>query len=59
MFISADVYSAGEAERILGHGIRGRRDKVLISTKAAFRLGEGANDVGSSQFHLIPPSRRP
>jgi aryl-alcohol dehydrogenase-like predicted oxidoreductase len=53
MFDSADVYSAGEAERILGHGIRGRRDKVLISTKAAFRLGEGANDVGSSRFHLI------
>jgi aryl-alcohol dehydrogenase-like predicted oxidoreductase len=53
MFDSADVYSAGEAERILGHAVKGRRDKVLISTKATFRLGEGANDVGSSRFHLI------
>jgi aryl-alcohol dehydrogenase-like predicted oxidoreductase len=53
MFDSADVYSGGEAERVLGAAIKGRRDKVLISTKATFRLGEGANDVGSSRFHLI------
>src|ERR1039457_1468717 len=53
MFDSADVYSAGMAEEILGKAIAGRRDKVLISTKATFRLGEGANDVGSSRFHLI------
>ena len=53
MFDSADVYSAGAAEEILGAAIKGRRDKVLISTKATFRAGEGANDVGSSRFHLI------
>src|SRR3984957_9481999 len=53
MFDSADVYSAGESERVLGEGIKGRRDKVLISTKATFRAGEGPNDVGSSRFHLI------
>jgi aryl-alcohol dehydrogenase-like predicted oxidoreductase len=53
MFDSADVYSGGEAERILGHAIKGRRDKVLISTKATFRSGEGPNDVGSSRFHII------
>ncbi len=53
MFDSADVYSAGESERVLGEAIRGRRDKVLISTKATFRAGEGPNDVGSSRFHLI------
>jgi aryl-alcohol dehydrogenase-like predicted oxidoreductase len=53
MFDSADVYSAGLAEEILGKAIAGRRDKVLISTKATFRLGEGPNDVGSSRFHLI------
>jgi aryl-alcohol dehydrogenase-like predicted oxidoreductase len=53
MFDSADVYSAGHAEEILGKAIAGRRDKVLISTKATFRLGEGPNDVGSSRFHLI------
>jgi len=53
MFDSADVYSAGAAEQILGQAIKGRRDRVLISTKGTFRLGDGPNDVGSSRFHLI------
>jgi aryl-alcohol dehydrogenase-like predicted oxidoreductase len=53
MFDSADIYSDGQAEEILGKAIAGRRDKVLISTKATFRLGDGPNDVGSSRFHLI------
>ncbi|WP_448952208.1 aldo/keto reductase [Labrys neptuniae] len=52
MFDSADVYSLGLAEEILGKAIAGRRDKVIISTKATFRSGEGPNDVGSSRFHL-------
>jgi aryl-alcohol dehydrogenase-like predicted oxidoreductase len=53
MFDTADVYSAGESERILGTAIKGRRDAVIVSTKATFRFGEAANDVGSSRFHLI------
>jgi aryl-alcohol dehydrogenase-like predicted oxidoreductase len=53
MFDSADVYSNGLAEEILGKAIAGRRDRVLISTKASFRHGDGPNDVGSSRFHLI------
>ena len=53
MFDSADGYSAGRAEEILGAAIGGRRDHVLISTKASFRLGDGPNHVGSSRFHLI------
>jgi aryl-alcohol dehydrogenase-like predicted oxidoreductase len=53
MFDTADIYSAGASEEILGAAIAGRRDKVIVSTKATFRLGEGANDVGSSRFHLI------
>lgn len=53
MFDSADIYSHGLAEEILGQAIEGRRDKVLISTKGTFRFGEGPNDVGSSRFHLI------
>ena len=53
MFDSADVYSNGDAETILGGAIQGRRDKVLISTKGTFRFGEGINDVGSSRWHLI------
>ncbi|MDL2400195.1 aldo/keto reductase [Rhizobium mayense] len=52
-FDSADVYSGGVAEQVLGEAIKGRRDKVLISTKATFRFGDGPNDVGSSRFHLI------
>ena len=53
LFDSADVYSAGIAEELLGAAIRGRRDQVLISTKATFRMGPGPNDVGSSRFHLL------
>jgi aryl-alcohol dehydrogenase-like predicted oxidoreductase len=53
MFDSADVYSSGLAEEILGAAIRGRRDQVLISTKATFRMGATPNDVGSSRFHLL------
>ena len=52
MFDTADIYSAGRSEEVLGGAIRGRRDKVLISTKATFRHGDGPNDVGSSRFHL-------
>ncbi len=52
LFDSADVYSSGAAEEVLGAAIKGRRDKVLISTKATFRSGQGPNDVGASRFHL-------
>ncbi|MFS4457950.1 aldo/keto reductase [Bdellovibrio sp. HCB2-146] len=52
-FDSADIYSDGAAEDILGKALEGRRHQVLISTKATFRSGQGANDVGSSRFHLI------
>ena len=53
LFDTADVYSNGLSEEILGKAIAGRRDKVLISTKATFRMGDGPNDVGSSRHHLI------
>ena len=53
MFDSADVYSDGQAEEILGKAVAGRRSRVLISTKATFRSGAGPNDVGSSRFHLV------
>jgi aryl-alcohol dehydrogenase-like predicted oxidoreductase len=52
MFDSADGYSKGEAEAVLGAAIKGRRDKVLISTKASFRFSDEVNDVGSSRHHL-------
>lgn len=53
MFDSADIYSNGVAESVLGEAIKGRRDRVLISTKATFRFGDDPNDVGSSRFHLL------
>lgn len=52
MFDSADIYGGGTSEAVLGAAIKGRRDKVLLSTKATFRAGKDANDVGSSRFHL-------
>ncbi len=53
LFDSANTYSGGAAEEVLGQAIRGRREQVLISTKATFRSGSGPNDVGSSRHHLI------
>ena len=53
MFDSADIYSDGLAEEVLGKAIAGRRDRVIISTKATFRAGAGPNDVGSSRHHLL------
>jgi aryl-alcohol dehydrogenase-like predicted oxidoreductase len=55
LFDTADVYSDGLSETILGKAIAGRRDDVLISTKATFRMGghTGPNDLGSSRYHLI------
>jgi aryl-alcohol dehydrogenase-like predicted oxidoreductase len=55
LFDTADVYSDGISEIILGKAIAGKREQVLISTKAMFRMGttSGPNDVGSSRYHLI------
>lgn len=53
LFDTADVYSAGLAETILGAAIRGKRDRLLISTKVTFPTGDGPNDYGSSRQHLI------
>src|SRR5580658_2350058 len=52
MFDSADIYSRGLAEEILGKAVKGRRDAVLISTKATSPMGDGPNDAGSSRQHL-------
>ncbi len=52
-FDTANVYSAGASEEILGAAVKGRRDDVLISTKATFGMGPGPNDKGSSRYHII------
>jgi aryl-alcohol dehydrogenase-like predicted oxidoreductase len=53
LFDTADVYSAGRSEEILGAALKGKRDKVLVASKARFRMGDGPNDAGSSRFHLV------
>jgi aryl-alcohol dehydrogenase-like predicted oxidoreductase len=52
-FDTANVYSAGASEEILGKALEGIRNNVLISTKATFPLGDGINDYGSSRFNLV------
>lgn len=53
MFDTADVYSNGASEEILGAAIKGRRDKVLISTKTSLPMGDGPEDAGSSRRRLL------
>src|SRR3954467_14723418 len=52
-FDTANVYSRGLSEEILGKALEGLRNQVLISSKATFTMGDGANDFGSSRYHLI------
>ena len=53
LFDTADAYSGGKSEELLGQALTGRREKVLLSTKATYRVGPGENDLGSSRHHLI------
>lgn len=53
LFDTADVYSGGASETVLGAALEGRRDRVLISTKAGLPMGEGPNEAGTSRFRLI------
>lgn len=53
LFDTANVYSHGRSEEILGQALKGIRNRALISTKATFPMSERLNDSGSSRFHLI------
>lgn len=53
LFDTADIYSSGESEEILGQAISGRRDRLLLATKARFPTGEGPNGAGLSRHHII------
>ena len=53
LFDTADVYSQGLSEEILGKSIEGKRNRLLISTKATFPFGKGTNNQGSSRYRLI------
>jgi aryl-alcohol dehydrogenase-like predicted oxidoreductase len=52
-FDTANVYSTGEAEKVLGVTLKNRRDKIIVSTKGGFSMGEGPNETGTSRYHLI------
>jgi aryl-alcohol dehydrogenase-like predicted oxidoreductase len=52
-FDTADIYSRGASEELLGAAVEGRRNDALIATKATFSMGSGPNDKGSSRFHLL------
>jgi aryl-alcohol dehydrogenase-like predicted oxidoreductase len=53
LFDTADVYSNGASEEVLGEAVKGRRDSVLISTKTSLPMGDGPNEAGSSRFRLL------
>ena len=53
LFDTADIYSTGLSEQIVGEALEGRRDAVLVATKARFPMAGGPNDAGSSRHHLI------
>ncbi|MAX80050.1 MAG: aldo/keto reductase [Crocinitomicaceae bacterium] len=52
-FDTANVYSIGDAERVLGKALAGKRHESIVSTKATFQMGEHPNDKGASRFHLM------
>lgn len=53
LFDTADIYSDGLAEEVLGQAIAGKRNRLMVSTKATFPFGTGPNNQGSSRFHLL------
>jgi len=53
LFDTADIYSYGLSEEILGKAVEGKRNDLLISTKTTFRFGKGPNDAGSSRYHIL------
>ncbi|MFZ0871634.1 MAG: aldo/keto reductase [Rhodanobacter sp.] len=53
LYDTADVYSDGASESILGEALKGRREQAIISTKITLRAGDGPNDVGASRHHLV------
>ncbi|MFI8997293.1 aldo/keto reductase [Streptomyces sp. NPDC053542] len=53
MFDTADVYSGGASEEVLGRAVKGRRDRVILSTKAGLPMGDGPQDAGTSRSRLI------
>jgi aryl-alcohol dehydrogenase-like predicted oxidoreductase len=53
LFDTANIYSYGASEEILGKALNGKRDRALVATKCTFTMGKGPNDQGSSRWHII------
>lgn len=58
MFDTANMYSTGTSEEILGDALQGAPDSVMVTTKARMRIGDGPNDEGASRWHLIRECER-
>lgn len=58
LFDTANMYSLGRSEEILGEALKGKREGVLISSKVRMRVGDGPNDEGTSRFHVIRECER-
>jgi aryl-alcohol dehydrogenase-like predicted oxidoreductase len=58
VFDTANMYSLGRSEEIVGEVLEGRRDRVLISSKARMRIDAGPNDEGTSRYHLVRECER-
>src|SRR3954454_9343100 len=50
---TANMYSGGASEEILGEALDGRRDRLLVATKVRFAMGQGPNDAGLSRHHVL------
>ena len=50
---TADVYSLGESEEIVGKALRGRRDRIVLATKVHGRMGDGPNECGNSRRWIV------
>ncbi len=55
---TANMYSLGESERVVGKALAGRRDRVVLATKGRQKMGEGPNEVGASRYHLVRECER-
>ena len=58
LFDTADIYSDGRSEEVLGEAIKGRRDDLLLATKVRMPAGEGPNDTGLSRIHIVRQCER-
>ena len=50
---TANVYSEGESEKLLGKALEGKRDKIILATKVRGRMGSGVNEIGLSRVHIM------